>query len=69
MTGLTAKPVHAQLAQFLDSYCRVFGHEPDAEEIAAFEARQITRGVPAPFPAPAREPVAPEVPAHPFGEP
>jgi hypothetical protein len=66
---MNVAPHDPQLAQFLDSYCRVFGHEPDAEEIAAFEARQTTRGVPAPFPAPARRPVAPVVAAPSFGEP
>lgn len=28
-----------QLQQWLDSYLRVFGHEPSAEEIEAFEER------------------------------
>jgi hypothetical protein len=66
---MKVEPADPQLAQFFRSYVRVFGHEPDAEEIAAFEARQITRGVPAPFPAPARRPVAPVVAAPSFGEP
>lgn len=38
--SLTARPVNPQTQQFLDSFVRVFGHEPNAEEIAEFEARQ-----------------------------
>jgi hypothetical protein len=37
--SLTTERVHPQLQQFLESYVRVYDHEPPAEEIAAFEVR------------------------------
>jgi hypothetical protein len=50
--SLTARPVDPQTQQFLDSYVRVFGHEPSSQEIAEFEARQQSlRGL-TPFPTP-----------------
>jgi hypothetical protein len=39
MTGLTSAPLHPQIAQWIDSYCRIHGHEPSADEISQIEAK------------------------------
>jgi hypothetical protein len=39
MTGLTSAPLHPQVQQWVDSYCRIHGHEPSADEISAIEAK------------------------------
>jgi hypothetical protein len=39
MMGLTSAPLHPQVAQWIDSYCRIHGHEPSADEISQIEAK------------------------------